>query len=208
MMWLGCVLALGIGWWLGTLLEPLAGRLVLRWAADATNRPYRRLARPYIPGISAAVTAALWLRYGFSPALLPAAALALWLILVAAIDIDRRLVLNELLLAGLALALVRAAAEGMPGLLAAALGGAVGLGLFLIVALAGRGALGFGDVKLAALLGVALGYPTVLRALFLAILAGGVAAALLLLTRRVKRNAMIPYAPFLAVGGVVGLLLR
>jgi hypothetical protein len=35
---------------------------------------------------------------------------------------------------------------------------------------------------------VALGYPTILQALFLAVLVGGVTAALLLLTRRVKRT--------------------
>ena len=45
------------------------------------------------------------------------------------------------------------------------LGGLAGFGLFLLLAILGRGALGAGDVKLAGVIGLMTGYPTVWTAL-------------------------------------------
>ena len=156
----------------------------------------------------------LWLRYGLALALLPAGVAGLLLLLIAAIDLDRRLVLNEVLIVGSALALLYAAMGGWTQLLNALLGGALALGLFILVALLPRlivrsGTLmGVGDVKLAGLIGLLFGYPAGLQALFLGVIAGGLVSAALLLTRRLPRKATIPYAPFLAVGGIAVLLLE
>ena len=57
-----------------------------------------------------------------------------------------------------------------------------------------------GDVKLEAAAGALLGYPAVLAALFLGVLAGGVAAAFLLLTHRAGRKDAFAYGPYLALG--------
>jgi prepilin signal peptidase PulO-like enzyme (type II secretory pathway) len=78
--------------------------------------------------------------------------------------------------------------------------------LFLVVMLVGRGALGAGDVKLAALIGVAVGFPEVLWALALGIVAGGVGALLILVTRRGGLKSYMPYAPFLCLGAMLVLL--
>jgi leader peptidase (prepilin peptidase)/N-methyltransferase len=65
-------------------------------------------------------------------------------------------------------------------------------------------AMGFGDVKLAALLGVVLGWERLLVALFLAVLLGaGVGVA----QRALGGTRVVPFGPFLAVGGVLGLFL-
>jgi Flp pilus assembly protein protease CpaA len=82
------------------------------------------------------------------------------------------------------------------------------LGVFLLLALLQRGAMGAGDVKLAGLLGLMFGYPTALQTLLLGVIVGGVVAAALLLTRRLGRKALIPYAPFLSAGGILTLLLN
>jgi leader peptidase (prepilin peptidase)/N-methyltransferase len=77
---------------------------------------------------------------------------------------------------------------------------AVALAVFGLIYLLGRGALGLGDVKLEAAIGALLGYPAVLAAMFAGIMAGGIAAAFLLLSRRAGRKDAFAYGPYLALG--------
>ena len=63
-----------------------------------------------------------------------------------------------------------------PSLQSSLLGGVFGLGLFMLVYLLSRGHLGMGDVKLAGLIGLMLGYPSVISVLMLGIILGAVAA--------------------------------
>ncbi|MCX7739768.1 MAG: A24 family peptidase, partial [Meiothermus sp.] len=60
--------------------------------------------------------------------------------------------------------------------------------------------MGYGDVVLAGFLGVWLGFPNLLVALFLAVLAG---ALLGLIARRFGGSNQMPFGPYLAVGGLV-----
>ncbi len=82
----------------------------------------------------------------------------------------------------------------------AAIGLAVAGGIFLLLAILGRDALGLGDVKLAAAIGALAGFPVALVGLFVGIMAGGVAALFLLLTRRAGRKDTMAYGPYLALG--------
>jgi len=61
-------------------------------------------------------------------------------------------------------------------------------------------------VKLAAFIGLATGFPSVIVALLIAILTGGVMALVLVLTRIKGLKSYILYGPFLVVGRVVALL--
>jgi len=129
--------------------------------------------------------------------------LAAWgevLFLFAIVDVESRRVPNELVLACSVAALLLSLAGFGPQPLNALLGGAVGLALFILLALIQRGALGMGDVKLAGLIGLLAGYPGVLAALTIGVIAGGLGALALLLARRVERRSFIPYVPFLAAG--------
>jgi leader peptidase (prepilin peptidase)/N-methyltransferase len=58
------------------------------------------------------------------------------------------------------------------------------------------------------MLGAFLGWRAGLFALFVAVLAGGVVAALLLLTGRKGRKDAVPFGPFLALGGAVALFIE
>jgi len=71
----------------------------------------------------------------------------------------------------------------------------------------GRGALGMGDTKLAVLIGAMRGLPTVLNALLLGVLIGGLAAAVLLLVLRRGPNERFAYAPCLALGAVLSFFV-
>jgi len=77
---------------------------------------------------------------------------------------------------------------------------------FLAVQLAYPAGLGMGDVKLALLIGAALGW-AVGAALFMGTIAAGVVSAVLLLRQgAAARKKAIPLGPFLAGGAVVVLL--
>jgi len=85
--------------------------------------------------------------------------------------------------------------------------GSFGAGLFfLAVVLAYPAGMGMGDVKLALLIGAALGY-AVVSALFLGTLAAGLVAAVMLFKEGSSaRKRAIPLGPFLAAGAIVVLL--
>ena len=163
------------------------------------------------PGITvelftAFLFAYLWARYGPSWRLLEFVFYASIFHLITIIDLRHRLVLNVVLYPAIPLTLLIRLFLPHPDILSALLGGTTGLALFLVVMLAGRGTLGAGDVKLAAFIGVVMGFPHVLWALTLGILAGGVGALFVLITHRGGLKNYIPYAPFLCLGAMLVLL--
>lgn len=94
--------------------------------------------------------------------------------------------------------------------IAAAVSGGLICGSLLLlpyVASRGRG-IGLGDVKLAALIGFALGPTGAVTAVCCAGVCGGGAAALLLFARKVTRRSTLSFAPFLAIGATFVLALR
>ena len=135
---------------------------------------------------------------------LPFAAL---LIAVSAIDLDHGIIPNRALLAGAVWAAV-----GLPLLIPdAALehlaAGAAAFTALLLVVLAYPAGMGMGDVKLAGLMGLFLG-TAVVPALFVAFAVGGIVGLVHLARRGVAaRKLAIPFAPFLALGGLVGLIV-
>ncbi|MGB5952819.1 MAG: A24 family peptidase [Ornithinimicrobium sp.] len=95
-------------------------------------------------------------------------------------------------------------------LLCAVLSGAFYLLLSLVSLTRGSSALGLGDVKLAVVLGAALGWFGVQSAiigLYAAFLIGGLWAALLLIARRVKLQGHLAFGPAMMLGALCGVLL-
>jgi leader peptidase (prepilin peptidase)/N-methyltransferase len=128
------------------------------------------------------------------------------LVAITRIDLEHRIIPNRILgpLAVAALALTAVfEPHQLPERLIAA--GAAG-GFLLAAALAYPGGMGMGDVKLAAVMGLVLGR-AVAPALLVALLAGTLAGIGVMARRGVKqgRQTKIPFGPFLALGGVVGL---
>jgi leader peptidase (prepilin peptidase)/N-methyltransferase len=121
-------------------------------------------------------------------------------------DLERRIIPNKVL-AVAAVAGVTIAAVTDPGSLPerAAAAAAAG-GLLFAAALAYPRGMGLGDVKLAATMGLFLGRE-VAPAIFVALLAGSlVGLALIARHGAAARKRAIPFGPYLALGGVVGLL--
>jgi leader peptidase (prepilin peptidase)/N-methyltransferase len=128
------------------------------------------------------------------------------LLAVTLTDLDRRVIPNKILLAS-ALACVAVAAIGDPSSLPERAIAAVAAGgvLFLVVLAYPKG-MGLGDVKLTALMGLYLGR-NVAPAVLVALLAGSlVGLAMIARQGPAARKQAIPFGPFLALGGLVGLL--
>ncbi|WP_254926230.1 prepilin peptidase [Bordetella genomosp. 11] len=71
----------------------------------------------------------------------------------------------------------------------------------------GREGMGYGDFKLLAALGAWLGLGALPLLLLLASLAGVAVGLALILTRRIGRDQPQPFGPYLALAGIVGLLM-
>jgi leader peptidase (prepilin peptidase)/N-methyltransferase len=83
--------------------------------------------------------------------------------------------------------------------------GAVAGGILFIVALAYPRGMGMGDVKLVAMLGLYLGR-AVAPAVLIGLLAGAAVGGVMIARHgAAARKQAIPFGPFLALGGVVGL---
>jgi len=80
---------------------------------------------------------------------------------------------------------------------------------YLVLVLLRPADLGFGDVKLAAVLGLLLGWvgwPTVVLGVFCGFLVGGVVGVVLLSTGRAGRRSSIPFGPPMLVGALIALV--
>ncbi len=86
---------------------------------------------------------------------------------------------------------------------------ALGAGAFFwAIHAVSRGAwMGFGDVKLAFLLGLFLGWPSILVAMFWAFLLGAVFGLILVALKKKGLKSEVPFAPFLITGTAIAFFL-
>ncbi len=128
------------------------------------------------------------------------------LAVVTLTDLEQRIIPNKVLIAGAVLCLAIAVPTDPSGLPERAIAAAAAGGVFFLVVLAYPAGMGLGDVKLAATMGLFLGR-AVAPAVLVALLAGSiVGVALIARHGSSARKMAIPFGPFLALGGVVGLL--
>lgn len=160
-------------------------------------------------GAACAIVVALALRpghYDFLPAL-ATAAFGILLTVIASTDFERRIIPNRLSYPGVIAALLLCWVWPDRSVLDIAIGTAFALGvgglLFLLGAAAGN-ALGMGDAKLIVLLGAIIGWPGVMYALFIGVIAAAIPAFALLVAG--KRRTFYSYGPYLVLGGLIVML--
>ncbi|NOX62187.1 MAG: prepilin peptidase [Chloroflexi bacterium] len=146
-------------------------------------------------------------RWGVGPEAALAAFYAWFFLIIAIIDLERRLVLNRMLApAAIVIPLLSWWME-WPGLKSSLIGGALGFGVFFLLAIIQPKGMGMGDVKLAGVVGLAVGYPLVISAIVICFVSGGAAALILLIRRRFERGHYLAYAPYLVLGAWYGIYL-
>jgi leader peptidase (prepilin peptidase)/N-methyltransferase len=144
---------------------------------------------------------------GIHPELLALLPFTAMLVAVAFIDLEHRIVPNRILLPMAAWGVVSGVlfrGGELPELL---LAGAGAFLVLLLAALAYPAGMGMGDVKLAGVMGLYLGL-SVLPALLVALLTGSVVGLAIIAREGAgARKKGVPFAPFLALGGLVGVLV-
>jgi leader peptidase (prepilin peptidase)/N-methyltransferase len=161
---------------------------------------------PVVEATTAALLVAVVLAKGADRDAWLGLAFVLLLVPVTLIDLDHRIIPNKLMGLGTAVSLSILALTD-PGsipehLIAAAAAG----GFLLIAAVAYPAGMGMGDVKLAAVMGLFLGRD-VGAAMLVALVAGSVVGAAIIARKGAAegRKTAIPFGPYLAFGGLVGL---
>lgn len=190
---------------------PLLGWLLLRGRCAACHAPIG-WRYPVIELLTCALFAGCALRFGATPIALAAMGLSATLVALAWIDFETTLlpdVLTQpLVWAGLLVNLFDAFASVQMAVV-----GAVAGYLFLWVIfhvfrlLTGREGMGQGDFKLLAALGAWFGIEALPMLLLSASLVGVLIGGALTLTGRARRGQPLPFGPYLALAGLVMLLL-
>ena len=184
---------------------PILSYLLLRGHCRNCAAPISRR-YPLVEALTAALCAGAVIAHPTAAGLALGIGLILLLVPVALIDLEYRIIPNQLVLAGAAYALVVGTALDPAGQPERLIAGAAAGGFLLLAALAYPGGMGMGDVKLAAVMGLFLGR-AVAAAMLIALLAGVLVGAVVIARKgaREGRKTAVPFGPFLALGGLVAV---
>jgi len=161
---------------------------------------------PLVEALTALLFVTVGLRIGVEDTLLPALALTITLVAAAETALERRIIPNRLVGPAAGAAVVSWAIADPGRLPENLIAGAAAGGFLLLAALAYPAGMGMGDVKLAAVMGLFLG-GSVAPALFVGFAAGAIVGMAILAVRGASaRKQAVPFGPFLALGGMIGLL--
>lgn len=205
------VLGIGVA---GAALGLLAEVFVRRALPQLAGSPTLRM-RITTAAAAFVLSALLAWRFGTAPELAAYVLLAFAGVQLARIDLIHHLLPNRLVLpllgAGLVLLAGAEVAHGTAeNLLRAVAGASILFVLYLFLALTSRNGLGMGDVKLAAPLGLYLGYLGWSHLFYggaLGFVAGGVASVLLVLKNRGNKPKEVPFGPSMLAAGLAVILL-
>jgi prepilin signal peptidase PulO-like enzyme (type II secretory pathway) len=179
------------------------GRERLPWQVEPWNDRLRVAVALLLPPLAAA---SAW-RFDILEAI-AVSVLLIALLVCTATDLLCYRVPNVVTYPGVVLALAAAAFMPHGDLRSALIAVGLSASLFLAVWALSRGGIGLADVKLAILIGAALGLPAAYAALVLGVVVGGLVMAVLLVTGGVSRRQVTPYAPFLALSAIAVVFVQ
>jgi len=133
--------------------------------------------------------------------------LVAFLVPIALIDLDHRLILNRLTLPAAIAAIVLGTALDPGGQVERLIAGAAAGAVIGLPALLNPKGMGLGDAKLVAVMGLYLG-AAVVPAIFIAFILGTVIGIAIIMRKGMSqgRKTAVPFGPFLALGAIVGIL--
>ncbi len=187
----------------------------------------RRVRTWVVEAVFVGIGAFLWFHSPDRFGIILSLVLIIYFTLVAIIDLEHRLIMHVVSLAGAILCL--GVGVWLHGIGATLLGGLAGFGIMLIFYILGLGfmkllhrwrnqaiseeeALGFGDVSLSGVIGLLVGWPGIVGVLVLGILLAGLVSFIYLLVmvanRKYHPGLALPYGPFLIAVTIVLLFCR
>jgi leader peptidase (prepilin peptidase)/N-methyltransferase len=198
-----------ISWWENV---PLLSFVLLRGRCHSCGAPIS-VRYPLVETAASILFVLVVARFGISaelPAFLYLAAIGIALCLI---DIDHHRLPNAIVLPTYPVLIVLLSGAALltgdwSALLRAAIGGASLFTFYFVVAFAYPRGMGFGDVKLAGVLGLALGWvgwDALVVGAFAAFLVGSVGGLAAALVRRTGRKTVIPFGPYMLLGAALGI---
>ncbi|WP_102345400.1 prepilin peptidase [Bacillus sp. Marseille-P3661] len=139
---------------------------------------------------------------GWTPELIVALLLMSLLMIIFISDIHYMIIPDKVLLFFAPLFLIARIIIPLDPWYSPFVGSVLGFGLLLLIAVISRGGMGGGDIKLFAVLGLALGWQNILLTLMFASLYGSIVGVCLLLSGKVKRGEPVPFGPFIVMGAI------
>jgi len=160
---------------------------------------------PLVEALTGAVFVGVALTRGVNDDLAVWLPLAAVLIAVAGIDLDHRIIPNKIVLPAAIWGLAATIAFRPDNVDDALIAGGAAFTFLLLAALAYPAGMGMGDVKLAGVMGIYLG-SSVAPAMLVAFISGSLVGVLIIVREgRDARKKGVPFGPFLALGGLVGI---
>ncbi|MDR0457460.1 MAG: prepilin peptidase [Burkholderiaceae bacterium] len=191
---------------------PVFSYLALRGRCSACHAPIS-VRYPLVELLTGALFAVCAWRWGLSATALVWCGFAAALVALAGIDWDTTLLPDNLTLPLLWAGLL-AAALGLTGVTATAAVWGAAAGYLALWAVywafkltTGKEGMGYGDFKLFAALGAWFGWQGLLPVILLASVAGIIVGLALKAARRLHAGGMVPFGPFLALGGLAAMLI-
>jgi leader peptidase (prepilin peptidase)/N-methyltransferase len=161
------------------------------------------------------LTGCLFWRFGWTPILPVMIVYCSALIAIALIDLKDQLIFPAIVFPVALVALIVnffiPKLYSLHNLLFGLMGAAFGsifllLAFFLSKIILKKEGMGLGDVYMAAMMGLMVGFPNIIVALFIGIILGGLTAIFLVSSKKKSTKDVIPFGDFLAIGTVITLL--
>ena len=163
---------------------------------------------PIIELLTGGIFIALYIKFGLSIEFVKYSSLTCWLIVIGIIDFDTTDVYFKTTLSGIFAAVIFIIIGYFYGYSISEylLGGLLGGGLISVIVVLTKG-MGLGDVEVFLLCGLFIGFKLTLVALFFSFIIGGISGLLLIIFKKKSRKDYIPFAPYIALGGITAVLI-
>jgi len=186
---------------------PVLSWLILRGRCRSCAEPIAARYPLVEAGTAALFAAVVAVHHADTAALVLGLVLVAFLVPIALIDLDHRIIPNRITLPAAVVAVVLGTALDPGGEVERLIAGAAAGTLLALPALLRPNGMGMGDAKLIAVLGLFLG-ASVVPALFIAFVVGTVVGIVIIARKGMVqgRKTAVPFGPFLALGAVIGVL--
>lgn len=151
----------------------------------------------------------IFLRFGLSLSFVFYSLLTSLLIVISYIDLDSKYIYSSTTILGVVLAAIYIVVGLYTKDISISnnvLGGAIGYGIIYLIVVITKG-MGQGDAEVAGVCGLFIGIKGILVCLFIAVVLGGLVAAIILIFKLKEKKSEIAFSPYISIGLIVYILL-
>ncbi|WP_460293133.1 prepilin peptidase [Clostridium tertium] len=151
----------------------------------------------------------IFLKFGLSLSFVFYSLLTSLLIVISYIDLDSKYIYSSTTILGVVLAAIYIVVGLYTKDISISnnvLGGAIGYGIIYLIVVITKG-MGQGDAEVAGVCGLFIGIKGILVCLFIAVVLGGLVAAIILIFKLKEKKSEIAFSPYISIGSIVYILL-